>query len=79
MTDLHLESGDEILAVRACDSPDEADDALTVTIERDSAGSAVVSYACDATVHLTASGHNAVEVTLASAPSSGRVSGCRPC
>ena len=60
----HLEAGSEIRA-------EQSNDAVTVTMESNSAGSASLSYVGDSLTNLTIDGHNAFEVVLSAAPSTG--------
>jgi hypothetical protein len=71
LIDLRLESGNEIRAALNPDVPDQTDDALTITLDPNSEGTATVSHAGDSPANLTVGGRNAFEVTLASAPASG--------
>jgi hypothetical protein len=71
LTELQLETGNEIRATLNPDSPNQADDGVTIVIDSNSTGVATVSYLGDAPADLTSGGGNAVEVTLVLAPSSG--------
>ncbi|MAE64515.1 MAG: hypothetical protein CMJ18_09625 [Phycisphaeraceae bacterium] len=71
LTELRLEVGKEIRATLSPDAPHVDDDAITIVIERDSTGSATLSYDGDTLADLTAGGRTALEVTLGSAPTLG--------
>ena len=71
LTELRLESGQEIRAALIPDADHVTDDAMTIIFEPDSSGSATVSYDGDTLADLAACGRAALEVTLVAAPASG--------
>ncbi len=71
LIELRLDAGAGIAATLMPDLPDQTDDAVTITIEPDSAGTATLSYVGDSVADFAVDDRRAFEVTLGAAPAGG--------